>query len=82
MTDTIRIADGVSWTPDGTNAEAREWINTHMGDIAPDKDKFGRPCKWVIKTDTATVTVTRLYIRPGTWAKDRDIITVEKGGVA
>lgn len=80
MTQAIKIADGIDWTPEAPNAKVREWITTRMGEITPEKDKFGRPCKWVIRTDTATVTVTRKYIRPGAWAKDRDIITVEKGG--
>ena len=82
MTQAIKIADGIDWTPEAPNAKVREWITTRMGEVTPEKDKFGRPCKWVIRTDTATVTVTRKYIRTGAWAKDRDNIKEEKGGEA
>ena len=72
----IQITPDIAWSPGEANAEARQWIADNVLTAEPQRDKYGRPYLWTATTDTARVTVTREYIRPGAWAKRRDIINV------
>jgi hypothetical protein len=81
--------EGETITYDPTKEEQSEsylnWLyNEFMSKIggeecpATDKDKFGRPVQFVYETGTAKVVVVREYIREdGSWAKKRDVITIE-----
>lgn len=73
----IRITESIGWdTEDLANEGARAWIAENVMSQSPEKDRYGRPCKWFMETETAVVTVVREYISPGKWAKKRDVLTV------
>lgn len=88
----IQITEEVLYDP--TKEEQSEaylnWLyNEFMSKIGGEEcpvtenDKFGRPVEFVYQTDTAKVVVTREYIRDdGSWAKKRDVITIEGKEVA
>ena len=78
----ITITDNIRWEDGAANLEARQWINEHVMSQEGDKDRYGRPYKWMAETPTACVIVVREYVRPGTWAKKRDVITVTGKEVA
>lgn len=85
----IKLAKNTYWDTEleVQNEETIEWINSNVLQklgvnsdseefIIPELDKYNRPTKWIYKTDTFTIEITREYISPAKWAKKCDTVKV------